>query len=101
MFKREYYSDVQHLKLRKQKYTTPKKGTKRRGIINMLLRPQGVTRRELELRQLDSAKKAQWAWLTDDCGFIVEPTGEKRQQTYAVYKITGRLRADGSVRSFG
>lgn len=80
----------------KSSYTTPRKGTKTRAAINLLLRREGATGSEFASGTVER--------LRNDCGFDIavfpEPATGKVGRPASRYKIIGRYRWDGSYRSF-
>jgi len=83
---------------RKSSYCTPRKGTKTRAAVNLLLRREGAT--NLEVGSLAALAER----LRYDCGFDIaafpEPSTGKTGRPACRYKIIGRYRWDGSYRSF-
>lgn len=96
---------LRHSKSFKSKYSTPKKGTKRRTMINLLLRPEGLSLYEIEklgFSKLNFSKDIEW--MRSDCGFDVLIVGrrplENSHRFTNVYRIIGRYYWDGRYRSF-
>lgn len=77
-----------------------KKGTKRRRLVNLLLRPEGVTATDVK----DFMKRGQFSQfvntgLEDECGFITERIGKTGfQNKEVIWKIIGKYRSDGTIR---
>lgn len=89
----------------KSKYSTPKKGTKRRLIINLMLRPDGVSLQEVHEYGLNKDTFSKdMEWLRNDCGFDTAVIGRRpipnSNRTSNVYKIIGRYYWNGKYRSF-
>jgi len=82
---------------RKSAYSTPRKGTKTRVVVNLMLRREGLLSDQFP--SVPSLAER----LRDDCGFDIAifpaPTG-KPGRPRSCYKIIGRYRWDGSYRSF-
>ncbi len=91
---------------RRKKYNTPKKGTKARRLVLALLKPKGLTLREM--KNLLGFTYSHLAHLQDFGGwdikaFIVDnpsPIDGKRHHKVYSYRIVGRLRFKGGYRSF-
>lgn len=94
----------------KSKYGTPRKGTKRRKLVLLLLRKQGLTTEqayEIGMKREDLGGAL--AALRDDCGFDIQVIGTRPGRVGTrgfatkhlyVYRIIGRYRWSGSYRSF-
>lgn len=94
---------------KKSKYSTPKKGTKRRLLLNLLLNKDGASFQKLREHGLDPTRlNKDMEWILDDCGFDLRKIGvipEKDRKpnsvkTSPVYRIVGRYYWDGRYRSF-
>lgn len=91
----------------RDRFVSPRKGTKVRALINLLLKPQGMT--TFEAVQAGLVKESTsisgvLARLEYECGFDIRVVGAsprvlKGRRAY-IYRIVGRHRWNGQYRSF-
>lgn len=93
----------QHSRKHKDRYSTPKKGTKKRQLVLALLNPKGI--KTSDMKELGFKDSGAIENLRNDCGFDVQiidqqpsPSGKGRPTN--VYRIIGRYRWKGGYRSF-
>lgn len=98
----------------RNKYSTPRKGTKTRALLLLMLRPQGATTKEIleKVQMRQQAVLPTIISLRDFGGWdirifsVPNPdtsptlTGRKRMATTLAYRVVGRLRFHGGYRSF-
>lgn len=90
---------------RRKKYNTPKKGTKLRALILGLLKPEGLTRKQIN--SITSYGHTHLTLLQDFGGWDIKGfpvanrnlVDHKKHKTVLSYRIVGRLRFNGGYRS--
>lgn len=93
----------------KSRYTTPKKGTKRRKIVNLMLRSEGLATKDAEKHDLTQKNiNGILEALKYDYGFDLQTIGTNQAKPSTngagrrsnIYRIIGRWTWAGKYRSF-